>query len=246
MTYRARSTFFVSLAITSGCTQVDSKNIPTTNINADTEVIAQDSTTTVTTLLRNGVGIGAGSIVLSAGDELSATLGGETVRLVRLDTNRYTGVLNSSDGGAEMTVALLRDNDPDAATSTVVLPARFEISAPVQDETFRTGDSVTASWSPSDPGNPIAITYTFNCKPVGDDSSPLDDVRTYTVDDNGTHTTTVTDILNARGPQPIINGEPCPVEMEIHRRSYGELDDRFAGGGIDAIRSKTLTITVIP
>lgn len=234
------------LMIAAGCTKVDSEDIRTAGITADIEVTADDYATTVNTRLRAGNGIGAGRIVLSEGDQLTATLNGDSVNLGRSGTNIYTGVFDSSESGVELKVALIRDDGVDALNSSVLLPARFEIDSPDQSETYMTGDSITAVWSPSDPEKLITITYTFNCKPEGEESSPLDDVRVYSVADTGTHTTTVTHILNARGPQPILNGLPCPVKLEIYRTNDGELDGAFEGGGIDANRSKTVNITIVP
>lgn len=150
-----------------------------------------------------------------------------------------------AEDNAVVRVSLTRDNNMDAPNSTVVLPVNFNIEAPESNESFNRGESITAAWSPADPNSSVIINYRFHCRQ--NSNSGLDSNKLYVVEDSGTHTTTIDEILNVRIDNDFQNGVPCPMEITIGRRNYGETDVAlvlFADTVAD--REKSITVNVIP
>ena len=238
--------FMCSLIMVVGCglSSTDSKDVRTSEINSNITIFSEDEVTTVeVSLIADEEG---GSINLSRGDRLTATMRGNTISLPRFGDGWYKGAFAvTPEDDAVIRVSLTRDNRMDA-NSSVIIPNIYAIETPTQDAIFNTGESITATWSPSEPDKEVVINYRYNCRPEGDETTLLDDYRRFIILNTGTHTTTVTHILDARVPAPIVYGVPCPVQLLIVRSNVGELDSAFGGGEIRATRQKTENFNIIP
>ena len=240
------------IALTStGCAKVDSEDIRTSGFYAEISIVATDDTTNVQVRMRTGRALDADRIILSPGDQLSATMSGNIIALFNSrDSSAYRGSFNAANGSSEVKVALSRAEGIDAPNSTAVLPNRFEITAPDQGETFNAGGSITTVWSPAEPSNTMRVAYNVNCRVTGADGTPTgaNFSRAFTVVDSGTHTTTINEVLNAFGSQDeLVSGVSCPFEVTLTRINEGSLDSAFTNGGsIEATRSKSVLVNVVP
>lgn len=233
-----------------GCSKVDSKDIKTSGIYTETGITAGDENTTVFVRMRTGSPLDADTIILTPGDHLSASMSGNTIDLLRTDTDAYRGTFTDATGGTEVMVMLSREDDPDAPASIVTLPYEFSISAPNAGESFDAGESITVVWSPAEPVNLVKVTYHIDCRVYDDRGLPsgANYGRAYTVVDSGTHTTRINEVLNVFGNQDeLVEGEPCRFEVSVKRTNEGTLDPALTKGGyIRAQREKNVLVTVVP
>ena len=240
----------LSLAAISGCAEVDSADIKTSGIYSEMSVSAEDDSTTVFVRLRTGRPLDADTIILSEGDQLSATMAGAVTSLLKNESDAYEGSFSAAPAGAEVKVALSRAQDPGAPDSVVTLPESFEITAPDFAETFNAGESITVAWSPASPSGSIDVTYRINCRVFDDNGLPsgANYGRSYKTDDSGTHTAQINDVLNVLGNQDDLeSGISCPLEVTVTRTNEGTLDAALTkGGDIKATREKSVVVNVIP
>ncbi len=241
-------TMFLAVFSLYGCTEVDSQDIHTSGIYTDISVNARADQTSVSVDLRTGNAIDADSILLSSGDQLIATLSGESIALSQAGSG-YTGTF-AYNGTSEVTVSLRRNNGINAPASTVVTPADFQITAPDRADTFNAGESITVAWVPTEPAGTATVDYFLNCQ-VTDDrgtSSGAAFRRAFDVVDSGTHTVTINEILDTFGYQDdLVRGVSCPMAVSVTRTRIGNLDPALTkGGSILATRQKSVVVNVIP
>ncbi len=233
-----------------GCSKVDSEDIKTSGIYTEAGATAEDDNTLVFVRMRTGRPLDADTIILSPGDQLSASMSGNTIGLFRTDSDAYQGTFTDATGGSEVKITLSRQDDPDASDSVVTLPNQFTISAPDAGEIFNSGENITVVWSPAEPLNMVKVTYHIDCRIYDDRGLPsgANFGRGYTVVDSGTHTALINDVLNAFGNQDeLIEGEPCRFEVSVTRTNEGTLDPALTKGGyIRARREKNVLVTVVP
>ncbi len=238
------------LALLSGCSEVDSKDLKTSGIYTETAISANDESTTVSVRMRLGRALDADTIILSAGDQLSASMSGNTIGLFRTESDAYRGTFDNSPGGATVTVSLSRADDSDAPNSVTTLPNVFEIDAPSTGETFNAGENITVIWTPTEPNNTAIVSYQLNCTVYDANGIPsgANYGRGYTVVDNGSHTTSINEVLNVFGSQDeLVKGASCPFEVTVTRTEKGALDPALVKGGeITATREKTVIVNVVP
>lgn len=234
----------------SSCAEVDSEDLKTSGIYTETEITAEENGTTVFVRMRTGRSLDADTVILSAGDQLYASLAGDTVRLLMTDSDAYQGTFPVSPGGATVTVSLTRLEDPDAPNSVVTLPNAFTIDAPGIGETFRAGEAISTVWTPAEPDQTVAVSYQLNCTVYDSNGLPsgANYGKGYTTVDSGTHTTSINDILNVFGTQDeLVEDVSCPLEITVKRQATGTLDAALVKGGeITASRQKTVVVNVIP
>jgi len=232
-----------------GCADVDSADIRTSGFYPRMQISAKDSTTTVSTYLSTGRAVDADNIILSPGDQLTASMSGRSIALYP-QGEPYQGVFEQADGGSEVIIELSRINDTDAPNSRVTLPDRFEITAPNAGESFNSGETITTVWSPSGASSAMKVSYSIDCQVTGDNGLPTGAAygRGFTVDDTGTHTATINEILNVVGTQDrLIPDVPCAFEVTVERKNIGTIDRAFTkGGSIHATRRKSVSVTVVP
>jgi len=242
----------VLLLVCAGCSTVDSEDLRTSGIYKETSIVVEDSLTRVLVRLRTGPALDADRVILSPGDQLTATLSGSITALFSEgeSTGAYRGSFSQSVGGTELTVALLRANDDDAPASTVTLPGNFQLSAPDAGETFNAGESITVAWSPAAPANVVDVTYDIDCTIADETGLPRGASygRSYTVVDSGTHTAQINDILNVLGTQDeLIPDVACLFQATVTRVSNGTIDPALTrGGSIRAPRRKSVLLNVVP
>ena len=232
-----------------GCAEVDSKDIRTSGFCSEMQVISGDNTTSVGANLRTGRALDADSIVLSSGDQLTATMGGRSIALYKSDAN-YLGVFNQNGSGQEVRISLLRSDDIDAPDSRVVVPIAFEITAPDQAETFNAGESISVAWTPGSLANTVSVDFFVNCQVTGENGLPTGAAygRGYQVPDSGTHTASINQILDTFGSrEDLVSGIACPMTVSVTRLNEGTLDRALTKGGtIMAKQEKSVLVNVIP
>ncbi len=240
--------FFASFLV--ACADVDSKDIRTSGIYAEIHIRAQDSSAHVLTRLRTGSALDNDTVLLSAGDQLSASVSGRSVPLYETESQGYGGVLDNVAGGSEIIVKLTRMNGIDAPNSRATLPKEFDITAPAPTATYNAGESITVAWSPSDSSNTVSVSYSLDCREYDEIGIPSGAAygRTYSIADSGTHTALIDEILNVVGTQDkLVRGVSCPMEVAVERTNYGTLDNALTKGGtISAKREMSVLVSVTP
>lgn len=229
-----------------GCAEVDSDTIRTTGFNANIDVKAGDTTTGVSVDLATGSAIDADSIVLTYGDRLRATLGGNTRTLTR-QHQHYFATFNDATPGQTVVVSLERQNDFSAMNSTVTLPERLEITAPGAGERYNRGEAITLAWSPNVPDNEVKIRFKGKCTNSNGSLRPVY-VSSIRTPDTGIYSIPVSVIVNHHGSEwPLAPGVPCSIAVSLERINFGVLDAAYGrGGSISASREKRINVTVIP
>ncbi len=242
--------FGIFAIVLSGCAEVDSADLRTSGFYADIQIVVDDSNTQVQARLRTGRALDADKIVLSPGDNLVASMSGESVALNRSDTSVYIGVFNSAAGGEEVSVSLSRINDTDAPDSLVVVPDWLEITAPHYAKTYNAGETITVAWSPANPSSTVSVGFFLNCQVRDSNGLPsgVSFGRGFLVVDDGTRTFAVNDILDVLGIRHrLISGESCPLTVTVKRTTQGVLDRAYGkGGSISASRKKTVVVNLVP
>jgi len=233
-------------SVLSACAEVESEDLRTSGIYAEMHVTAEDDSAFVQARLRTGRALDADSVLLSPGDQLSAAVSGVSIPLLKSDSGGYTGLLDNVAGGSEINIKFSRLDAVDASNSRVTLPKAFELTAPALAETFKSGETITAAWSPNDPANTVLVNYSIDC--TASDNNGIPYGKEYSVADTGTHTASIDEILNVLGTQDkLVSGISCPLEIKVERINYGTLDNAFTkGGSILATREQSRLVNVIP
>ena len=233
-----------------GCAEVDSENIRTAGFHAEITVTAKDDSTNVFTRLNTSSALDADTIILSPGDQLSASVPDRSIALHQFNSH-YSGTFEGSLENTEINVSFNRLGDDDAPNSRVLVPELFEIIAPDFDETFNAGDNLTLVWSPSDPSTSATVGLHINCQVFDENGFPSGSNFGVgvLVPNSGTHTVSIDDQLNsfANGLDNLSAPGPCLLEVTVERTNEGTLDSAFMQGGfIRAKREKSVVVNYIP
>ncbi|NIK58322.1 hypothetical protein [Kribbella shirazensis] len=238
-----RITAVALVLVLAGCSTVESKDIRTSGITADYVVTLPetDDVAKVSASYRVGkltfVELGDGESVTSSG-------GGKNVRLERHRAAGATEYGGRLDGvvaaGTEITFDLSRGKDDDSAPrSTVKLPERVRLTAPLAGTTYsrRSPIPVRVDSAPSE--LPSVLTWNGECIQTG--SLELAPGRTSLSIPTGS--------IRPATETPTPGAKPtttCPVDLTLTRRSEGTLDKAFKNGHITAESQSVRRITSTP
>jgi hypothetical protein len=216
-----------------GCSEsVESTDVKTTGIYPVITVTADGSgSSRVEVRLKVGGSNSNTHLDLTGGDELTATVDGDTKVLDETSDETYTASFRVDEEGTEFTIAFLREDDDSAPASTVTLPAPFTMSVSPT-EASRATDDVDVAWDPPAGGN-IEFSLSGNCiKSNGDD-----------LPDDGSHTITADSIETFESDKE----ESCTVSVGLERTQRGNIDPAFTEGGrIEALQVRSDSFTSTP
>ena len=228
------------LAATVGCSTIDSEDIETSGITASMEVLRTAAGSSVSVSLSAGT---LNFVSLNNGDTLKATAKEQTVELAEnnvLNAISYFGQLDANAQGDEVTVAFERASKTSAPSSTVILPANVEITAPAASTAFsRANDPVVIDVTSEASTDGMRLSWSGDCVdadgfdlPAGAVSATINAgiiKKRAQVDENDPDSEPVPDT--------------CTVTLRVERRATGTLDGEFEGGTITAVTSSTRDIT---
>jgi hypothetical protein len=222
----------VTLAL--GCEEsVESTDVRTTGIYPEITVTANGSgSSQVRVRLKVGGSNSNTFLDLKGGDELQATVEGETKTLDETSDETYTASFAVDDEGTEFLVAFLREEaDESAPASTVRLPAPFDLTLEPS-EASRASDDVELSWDPPGNGN-LDFGMSGDCIQLESDDLP----------DDGSHTIAAGSIETFESEME----DSCTVEVVLERKQRGDIDSAFTEGGrIEAIQVRSDSFTSTP
>jgi hypothetical protein len=221
-----------------GCSKVDSADLKTHGFYADYTARDNGSSVRVTANFSTS-SFSNDTIKLSYGDNVAATLGGQTKGLIE-STNifgQYTYSATFNTSGAEQTVTINfeRLNDISAPNSTVTLPAAFSLSSPAQGTvyTITNNSAINVVWAPTSSATSMFVAFDGNCMtPTGATSFGSG----YRVQpDTGSYSITVNQLLQdfiANEKTPPASISSCnSVNISLTRTVYGVIDSNFGKGG---------------
>jgi hypothetical protein len=225
-----------------GCSTVESKDIRTSGMTANLLVTLPENADKAD--LNASLRVGTLTFVeLGAGEDITATGGGQTAKL---NHHRAAGVTNYSNGlagvttaGTEITFSLKRDSDnASAPTSTVVLPERVRLVAPAAGTTYsrRADLAVRIDSEPSQ--QPSILTWAGECIQPG--SLQLEPGRTSATIARGSIRPAAT-TATPRG-----SSSSCQIDLTLTRRVEGTLDKAFKDGSIAAESQSVRRIVSAP
>jgi len=230
------------VVVLTGCSTVDSKDIRTSGITANLVVTLPESTdeADVSASLRVGT---LTFVELGDGEEITASGGGKSAELkhhraagVTDYTSRLDGVV---DPGTEITFGLKRGgNDESAPRSTVKLPERVRLTAPLAGTTYSRRTAIAVKFD-SDPSElPSILTWAGECIQTG--GLQLEPGRTSLAIPRGSIKPT------AATPTPGRASSTCPVDLTLTRRTEGTLDQAFKDGSVTAESQSVRRIVSAP
>ncbi|MDP2342046.1 MAG: hypothetical protein Q8O67_13900 [Deltaproteobacteria bacterium] len=236
-----RIAFAVSLlAATVGCSTIDSEDIETSGINASMEVARTNDGSNVSVSLSAGA---LNFVSLNNGDVLKATALGQTVELSEnnlLNAISYFGRVDANAQGDEVTVSFERAEKTSAPSSTVVLPASVEITAPAASSVFsRANDPIVVEITGEASTDALRLSWSGDCVDADGLDVPAD--QTSVTINAGTIKKRAQVDENDPDSQPV--PDSCTVSVRIERRVLGTLDGAFKGGSISAVTSSSRDIT---
>lgn len=227
-----RSTSTLALLLCAACTEtVESGDVRTSGVYPEIEVTADGSgDSTVRVELKVGGSNSNTYLELRGDDELEVTVGDST-KSMRESGKGYVATFPVDEEGTEFTIAFLRgDEDDDAPSSTVKLPAPFELTVE-ETEASRKDDELVYTWEPSGSGN-VKWEIEGDCIQRDDGSTP----------DDGTNKLAAGAIETFDSDKD----KSCSVELQLAREQSGSLDEAFEKGGqivARHVRKKSFTST---
>ena len=224
-----------ALLLAVSCTDIDSEDLLTSGMSAAITVTARgDGNADVDAILRAGGSTSTTFVELTADDALTVAAGeAAAVALEEYEIGALHGY-HASVAGDEpatvFTVALTRTVDDGAASTTIQLPAAFEVTAPAAD--FSRAADFALAWGPV-ADEPMELTASGDC------------VNLYvtTIEaDAGAFT------IPANTLTPIDGGsQNCEVTFTFRRTKVGSLDVAFEeGGSALGIQERTATSLSAP
>ena len=216
-----------------GCSEsVESTDVKTTGIYPEITVTADGSgSSRVRVRLKVGGSNSNTLLDLTGGDELTATVDGDTKVLDETSDETYTATFPVDEEGTEFTIAFTREDDDSAPASTVTLPAPFTMLASPP-EASRATDDVDIDWDPPAGGN-VEFSMSGDCVKMDQDDLP----------DDGSHTITADSIETFEDDED----ESCTVSVGLERAQRGNIDPAFTEGGrIEALQVRSDSFTSTP
>jgi hypothetical protein len=227
-----------ALALTQGCTTLDSSKIKTSGISAHITVDADGTGKTNVTTKLNADTSSTDFIHLVDGDVLVASVAQSSQPLSEskdiLGEEAYLTTFSAQDGdGASYVVAFNRKNDTSAPKSTAVLPKPFKITPPAASPYSRNSSDIVIGYAPSGTSDKTSIELTGDC------------IQSYSQDisDTGTVNIPKGSLRQAEGKDAPTQ---CAVSFKIVRARQGLLDAAFQGGDVTATQTRTISITSAP
>jgi len=222
------------------CTEVKSEEVTTAGMYVDYTVVTQGEGTgsDVSTMLRVGGATSTTYVDLSAGDQLSVLVEEEEAVLNQLSlgvVHSYQQRFETDTEDSEFVLRFDRADQTGAPSSLAVLPAPFEITLPVGEETVsrsvETGELVVSWDNQSDDsinisvyGDCFASYFALEQSDAGTHSIPL----SYFKDNEY-------DAVSS-----------CSAEVSVERRRTGSVDTEFAGGSSQGVQQRTVNIQIEP
>tara|TARA_B110000037_G_scaffold212714_1_gene265811 strand:+ start:186 stop:908 length:723 start_codon:yes stop_codon:yes gene_type:complete len=222
------------------CTEVKSAEVTTAGMYLDYTVVTQGEGTgsDVSTMLRVGGATSTTYVDLSAGDQLSVLVEEEEAVLNQLSlgvVHSYQQRFETDTEDGEFVLRFDRVDQTGAPSSLAVLPAPFEITLPVDDDTVsrsvETGELVVSWDNQSDDSINISV--------YGDCFASYFALEQ---SDAGTHTIPLSYFKDNEYDAV----SSCSAEVSVERRRTGSVDSEFAGGSSQGVQLRTVTIQMEP
>ena len=232
----------VVVLVLTGCSTVESKDIRTSGITANLVVTLPEGTDAadVSASLRVGT---LTFVELGDGEQITASGGGKDVGLRHRRAAGVTDYSNRLDGvvapGTEITVDLERGKDNDSAPrSTVRLPERVRLVAPVAGTTSSRRRDLVVRFESEPSQLPSILTWTGQCIQPG--SLELEPGRTSATIARGSIKAAATT------PTPGAAAPACQIDLTLTRRTEGTLDKAFKDGSVTAESQSVRRINSVP
>jgi hypothetical protein len=211
---------------------VESTDIRTSGIYPEIVVTATGNGSSVVEVQLKVGGASSNTFLdLKGEDTLEATAGGVTKTLDETSSETYRASFAVDAEGTEFEVAFLRgDADENAPSSTVTLPAPFELAVEVT-EASRTMDDFNFTWEPPGSGS-VSWDVSGDCIISEDDDTPDDGAATIPA---GTMESFESEAQDS-----------CTVNLALVRSDSGSIDPAFTEGGsivAQQVRGETFTTT---
>lgn len=207
-----------ALALASvGCAKetIDSQNIKTAGIAAIMDVTATSATSaTVHVDLKTGGDESNTFVILSSGDRLVATAGGEEKTMQAVDDGEYEASFGTGAADTEVVVRLEREADDPAPNSRGTLPAPFDIASPADGDSMSRAEAMTVTWDAGSGADSVTIEFDGDCIFVESIDVP---------GDSGSYS------VAAGTLKPTDSKDPgtCDVTMKVSRARGGSADPAF-------------------
>jgi hypothetical protein len=232
-----KSLLVTVLLLGSGCVSADSNRVPTDQIAAELQVTADGSGQTIAhgwlwTHRAGDPPLNETSIELVDGDRLVASSSGSSLAMQEteiLNAYGYDAIFDSDGAGQSFQIALMRDSDASAPSSSVTLPAPFTVTVPT---TFARSAPLTVTWTSSGSADEMRFRFVGAC--VDAELGPVADTGQATFPAGAV-------TAKAGGPAS------CMLSLEASRSRSGSLDPAYGqGGAITATQQRTVTLTATP
>lgn len=220
-----------------GCAKTDSTDLLTSGIYADLDARATgDGKTTVYATLYVDSPTTLNFVELGSDDKLVATSGGTTQTMTQSELGNlvsHAASFTGDDAGTEFDVAFERKVDAGAPSSTISLPAPFDLDP--TPATASRAAAITITWGPDGTSDKMLWNATGPC------ISPATGMAS---GDPGTLTIAAATFVKQTG-----SGIPdsCTLTFQLLRERTGTLDRHFTrGGSALGIQERTVTWTSTP
>ncbi|TCC19283.1 hypothetical protein [Kribbella sindirgiensis] len=231
------------VAVLAGCSTVDSKDIRTSGITANYVVTLPETADAARVSASYRVGT-LTFVELGDGESVTSSGGGKDVTLKHhrsAGVTDYDGQLDGVvDAGTEITFNLTRGKDDDSAPrSTVKLPDRVRLTAPLAGTTYSRRAAIPIRFGPQPSDEPSILTWAGDCIQSG--TLELEPARTSaTIPAGSIRPTTTTPTPGIKPPTT------CPIDITLTHRTEGTLDKAFKDGHITAESQSVRRITSAP
>ncbi|TCC28995.1 hypothetical protein [Kribbella speibonae] len=231
------------VAVLAGCSTVDSKDIRTSGITANYVVTLPETADAARVSASYRVGT-LTFVELGDGESVTSSGGGQDVTLKHRRSAGVTGYDGQLDGvvdaGTEITFNLTRGKDDDSAPrSTVKLPDRVRLTAPLAGTTYSRRAAIPIRLGSKPSEQPSILTWAGECIQTG--TLELEPARTSaTIPAGSIRPTTTTPTPGIKPPTT------CPIDITLTHRTEGTLDKAFKDGHITAESQSVRRITSAP
>jgi hypothetical protein len=229
-------TLILLFATTAACTTTDSSDVLTSGINAAISASTTgDGTTTVSATLYLGNPLNLNFVDLTGDDRLVASHGSEEKTMTEsniLNVVSHTATFDTGNEGDEFNVDFQRTVDDGAPSSTMMLPAPFEIDTPTSTTVSR-AEPFTLTWN-------VTSADSIRWQVYGD----CIEILTGSEADIGAVTIEAGAIKKRMGDGVV---DSCPMTVAITRVRAGELDPGYGkGGSAEGLQVRSIPLTTAP
>lgn len=232
-------TLAAAIGLVSCGESIGSTSVKTDGVWADFTARADGSgNTNIRAGLKTGGANSNTFLTLEEGDELTFYADGESYQPNTQEVfdqyNVYVKNVPKDAGGTEIRVEFTREEGEDATNSSVVLPEKFEITAPSSEDEFsRSSDDVTVEIDSTQEGADKRVVVGGEC---------LD--GTYNSDFSGTSVTIPASELESEDESDA--PDECEADVEVKRVVGGQVDGAYDGGKFSGVQERTTTFTSTP